>query len=319
MHKSILITTKIACLLFFVIFTFGCDNQAEPPQTPKVITQKITVSPPAQPALAKPPAPTPPAATPQPGTTQQKPPAKPQAPAKTMQPASVTQKPATTPDKKTAAVQPAPAPAPAEAKQTSVSGKISGKGAPAPPSQQKADSIATAKPEPDTSTAASNTDQTGAPDSESAATDAQDSESEASEADLKKLAADAANRYSPAGKVDPFLPLFEEKPVVPEETQDAEKQKKKRRMPLTPLERVDLSQLKLVGIIQAPSGNKALVEEASGKGYIIKKGTFIGIHAGRVLEIQKDRVIVEEEVENVLGQFTPEKKELKLLKPPGEF
>jgi type IV pilus assembly protein PilP len=90
-------------------------------------------------------------------------------------------------------------------------------------------------------------------------------------------------------------------------------------MPLTPLERVDLSQLKLVGIIQAPSGNKALVEEASGKGYIIKKGTFIGIHAGRVLEIQKDRVVVEEEVENVLGQFALDKKELKLQKPPGEF
>jgi type IV pilus assembly protein PilP len=139
------------------------------------------------------------------------------------------------------------------------------------------------------------------------------------EADLKKMIVEASGGYTPAGKIDPFLPLFEEKPVVPTETADAEKQKKKRRIPLTPLERVDLSQLRLVGIIQAPTGNKALVEEASGKGYIIKKGTFIGIHAGRVLEIQKDRVIVEEEVENVLGQFTLEKKELKLQKPPGEF
>jgi hypothetical protein len=57
---------------------------------------------------------------------------------------------------------------------------------------------------------------------------------------------------------------------------------------------VDLSQLKLVGIIRASSGNRAMVEEASGRGYVIKKGTFIGINCGRVGQILKDRVIVDE-------------------------
>jgi type IV pilus assembly protein PilP len=37
------------------------------------------------------------------------------------------------------------------------------------------------------------------------------------------------------------------------------------------------------------------------------------------VEIKKDKIIVEEEVENVLGEFKLTKRELKLQKPPGEF
>ncbi|MBW1840493.1 MAG: pilus assembly protein PilP, partial [Deltaproteobacteria bacterium] len=55
-----------------------------------------------------------------------------------------------------------------------------------------------------------------------------------------------------------------------------------------------MSQLKLVGIIQAESGNRALVEEASGKGYVISKGTYIGTHTGRVDRILPHGVIVDE-------------------------
>ena len=309
MYKSILITTKIACLFFFVVFIFGCDSQTEPPQAPKIITQKIAASTPAQPAPIKPPVQPPTAAKQQPVPTQTTPPAKPDTPSKAIQPVPVAGKPLPTAEKKIAVAQPVPASAPDKAEQTAVSGGKPEKGVPSPPSQDQTTDKAMDKPEPKTIEGAAKT----------AEISGQDVVAEASETDLVKLTADTAGGYSPAGKVDPFLPLFEEKPAAPDETGDAQKQKKKRRMPLTPLERVDLSQLKLVGIIQAPSGNKALVEEASGKGYIIKKGTFIGIHAGRVLEIQKDRVVVEEEVENVLGQFTLETKELKLQKPPGEF
>jgi type IV pilus assembly protein PilP len=73
-----------------------------------------------------------------------------------------------------------------------------------------------------------------------------------------------------------------------------------------------------VGIIVAPSGNRALVQEASGKGYIIKKGTYIGLNSGRVAQIQPDRVIIEEEIEDIVGKFTTRKKEIVLPKPPGE-
>ena len=121
-------------------------------------------------------------------------------------------------------------------------------------------------------------------------------------------------RYNPTGKIDPFEPLFKE-----EKTVAANKLKHKKRIPRTPLERIDLSQLKLVGIIMAESGNRALVEEASGKGYVIKEGTYIGTNGGKIVSIQKETVTVEEELEDVYGKLTIRKKELKLPKPPGEF
>ena len=120
------------------------------------------------------------------------------------------------------------------------------------------------------------------------------------------------------GKIDPFAPLFKDEPIRKARRGVAKKVTKKR-IPLTPLEKIDLSQLKLVGVIRAPSGNKALVEEASGKGYIVAKGTYIGLHSGRILEILSDRIIVEEEIEDILGKVTIDRKELKIQKPPGEF
>jgi len=119
--------------------------------------------------------------------------------------------------------------------------------------------------------------------------------------------------YDPAGKIDPFEPLFREKPAV------VKRSRRKKRIPRTPLERIDLSQLKLVGIILAPSGNRALVEESSGKGYIIKKGTYIGNNSGKVVQIKRDKVIVEEEFEDVFGKTKTRRRELRLSKPSGEL
>lgn len=121
------------------------------------------------------------------------------------------------------------------------------------------------------------------------------------------------DKYDPTGKVDPFEPLFREKPVL------AKKKKREKRRPQTPLERIDISQLKLVGIILASSGNRALVEESSGKGYVIRKGTYIGTNSGKVVKINMETVIVEEEIEDVTGKIAVRKREIKLPKPPGEF
>jgi type IV pilus assembly protein PilP len=119
--------------------------------------------------------------------------------------------------------------------------------------------------------------------------------------------------YNAIGKIDPFEPLFREKPV------SVKKKTGKKRIPQTPLERIDLSQLKLVGIILATSGNRALVEESSGKGYVIKKGTYIGVNSGKVVKIKKEKVVVEEEFEDVFGKSKLRQREIKLPKPPGEF
>jgi len=132
-------------------------------------------------------------------------------------------------------------------------------------------------------------------------------------AEIAKMESETIPVYNPQGRIDPFIPLFkEEGPLAGDEKE------KKGRIPRTPLEMIDLGQLKLVAVMRAPSGNKALVEEASGKGYIIAKGTYLGVNSGRVVKILKDRVIIEEKVESIVGKSTIQERELKLQKPLGE-
>lgn len=132
---------------------------------------------------------------------------------------------------------------------------------------------------------------------------------------LAEKLADASPRYDPTGKIDPFAPIFKESPAV---TVESAEKKIVRRRPLTPLEKIDLSQLKLVGVIRAESGNHAVVEDATGKGYVITKGSYVGIYGGRVVQIEKDRAFIEEEVEDIFGKISVSRKELKLQRPPGE-
>jgi type IV pilus assembly protein PilP len=123
--------------------------------------------------------------------------------------------------------------------------------------------------------------------------------------------------YNPAGRIDPFAPLFQKAEPVVNDSED--KTKRKKRVPQTPLEKIDLSQLRLVAIIRSEAiSNRGLVEEASGKGYIIKEGTYIGTNAGRVVQILPDKAIVEEETVDFLGKVKRVKKELKLQKTSGE-
>jgi type IV pilus assembly protein PilP len=127
--------------------------------------------------------------------------------------------------------------------------------------------------------------------------------------------------YDPKGKIDPFIPLVRDEPVkaVKEEgDDDAKGKKRKKRVPQTPLEKIEINQLRLRAIVVAPSGNRALVEESSGKGYILSEGTYIGRNQGVVTIIEKDKVIVEETVESIQGDISTQEKELKLPKPPGE-
>ncbi len=113
--------------------------------------------------------------------------------------------------------------------------------------------------------------------------------------------------YNPAGKADPFKPFIQLTPV----------REASRNVPLTPLQKYEISQLKLVAIISLPEGNIALVEDATGKGYFVKKGTFIGKNDGKVTKILKDKVIVEEVYQDVFGQTKTNEISLLLHKAEG--
>lgn len=125
-----------------------------------------------------------------------------------------------------------------------------------------------------------------------------------------------ASAYDPQGRFDPFEPLFKDQP---NSESAASKGKHKKRKPQTPLERVAISQLKLSAIMRSAKGNSAIVEDATGKGYVIKKGTYIGLNSGQVVNIDKDHVVIEEELENVMGELKIQNTELKLQKPAGEL
>jgi type IV pilus assembly protein PilP len=56
-----------------------------------------------------------------------------------------------------------------------------------------------------------------------------------------------------------------------------------------------------VGIVVSTDGNKALLESASGKGYVVQEGAYIGTRSGKIVRIQKDRIVIEEEMEDVTG------------------
>ncbi len=126
--------------------------------------------------------------------------------------------------------------------------------------------------------------------------------------------------YDPKERLNPFIPLFraDDKTATADQMGKPDKKKSKKRIPQTPLERISLNQLKLVAIIRAPSGNRALVEDNSGKGYIIKNGTYVGLNSGLVTQINPDSVIVEEELENLMGELILQNTEIKLQKPAGE-
>jgi type IV pilus assembly protein PilP len=125
----------------------------------------------------------------------------------------------------------------------------------------------------------------------------------------------AQAQYDPKGKADPFEPLLRDEATP----NAAATLLRKQREPQTPLEKIDLGQLKLVAIIGAPSGNLAMVQESSGKGYILKKGTYIGLNSGKIVDIDSDKVLVEEEFEDVYGKTIIQKKEITLPKPRGEL
>ena len=91
--------------------------------------------------------------------------------------------------------------------------------------------------------------------------------------------------YDRRGKTDPF------KSFLAEQEDTAKKTRKK---PRTYLETLDLSQLELTAIILGPKGNFAMVRDAKGLGYVIKKGTPIGINGGVVRQITEKKVVIRE-------------------------
>lgn len=75
----------------------------------------------------------------------------------------------------------------------------------------------------------------------------------------------------------------------------------RRRENLSPLERYELGQLKLVGVIWDIKQPNAIVEDSAGLGYVVRIGTPIGSNEGKVITIQPESLVIEEFQFDVYG------------------
>lgn len=119
--------------------------------------------------------------------------------------------------------------------------------------------------------------------------------------------------YDSQGKTDPFLSLIQEKPEEPNLVDDDQPQRI-----LTPLEKIELSQIRLVAVVIAKNMRLAMVEESTGKGYEVTVGTFIGKNQGKVTEINDSSIMVTELVKDFKGKLKEQTQEIKLHKNDDE-
>jgi Tfp pilus assembly protein PilP len=108
------------------------------------------------------------------------------------------------------------------------------------------------------------------------------------------------NRYNAQGRRDPLEPLL--KPERPDELRPKPRQPER---PLGPLERFDLSALKLVGIVWGELGRKALIKAPDGKSYFANLETYMGKYSGKVIAIENDRLVIEEQYLNSEDKLVP--------------
>lgn len=97
--------------------------------------------------------------------------------------------------------------------------------------------------------------------------------------------------YDPTGKRDPFRSfIFTAKSTE----HDAR----------GPLEQFDLAQLDVVAVVWGTDRPRAVVADPSGRGYIVREGTYMGKNQGRVIGIADNALVVKESYVDYFGETT---------------
>jgi type IV pilus assembly protein PilP len=108
--------------------------------------------------------------------------------------------------------------------------------------------------------------------------------------------------YNPVDKRDPFRSIVS--------TREDDKIKSP-----TPLQRFELEQYTLSGIIWGIERPKAMVEDPEQIGHVVELGTYIGTKWGKVTEITENHIVVTEEYLSMDGSLVVKPRVLSL---PGE-
>jgi Tfp pilus assembly protein PilP len=97
--------------------------------------------------------------------------------------------------------------------------------------------------------------------------------------------------YDPEGKRDPFAPII---------SRDDQKAKAGER---PPLERYNVYDFKLTGVLWGGFGYSAMLESPEGKGYFVHVGTIVGQNKGVVKKISQTTMVVEEKFKTISGEI----------------
>ena len=84
-----------------------------------------------------------------------------------------------------------------------------------------------------------------------------------------------------------------------------------------PLEKFDVSQLSLVGVVWNATKARALIQDPSGMSYIVAEGTKIGKSNGRVTQIDDNLVVVQETYVDSSGETTTKDIEMRIRATEG--
>jgi len=108
----------------------------------------------------------------------------------------------------------------------------------------------------------------------------------------RAIAAQENYVYNPIGKRDPFRAFLSlGGKGVEDET------------PRTPLQRYEIDEYRLVGIIWGIDRPRALVEDPDDVGHVMEIGTYIGKNWGKVTQITASEVVVTEEYQTIDGEL----------------
>jgi Tfp pilus assembly protein PilP len=84
-----------------------------------------------------------------------------------------------------------------------------------------------------------------------------------------------------------------------------------------PLEKFDVGQLSLVGVVWNATKARALIQDPSGMSYIVAEGTKIGKSNGRVTQIDDNLVVVQETYVDSSGETTTKDIEMRIRATEG--
>ncbi len=138
-------------------------------------------------------------------------------------------------------------------------------------------------------------------------------ESQNGEIEIAAVTSQENFEYILENRKDPFVPFISTKSTTNEVQPDEIVEKK---VTLTGMQLFEPGQLNLVGMLKSGGKQFAMVEDFTGKGYIISVGTKIG-RRGTVIDIIPNKVFIEETAETRSGRKIVTKTVM-VLKKEGE-